>query len=87
MKEKLDSIVNMTPASSSASWWALFLLELGKNAEYDLLIHYLTLAQKKGCLREIRLAADKIVRSQTVPKKVRGLAKTTRRSGTFKAVA
>lgn len=86
MKEKLVSIVNMTPASSSASWWALFLLELGKNAEYDLLIHYLTLAQKNGCLREIRLAADKIVRSQSASK-ARGPVKAGRRSGTFKAVA
>lgn len=89
MKDKLDTIVHMTPASNSATWWAMFLLELGKNAQYDLLIHYLTLAQKNNCLREIRLAAEKIVRSQAVTKKAMpGPRKAVRRrSGTFKAVA
>jgi hypothetical protein len=87
MKTSLDSVVQMTPASSSASWWAQFLLELGKNAEYDLLIHYLTLAQKNGCLREIRLAADKIVRSKADLKRIKPPMKARRQSGTtFKAV-
>jgi hypothetical protein len=88
MKNNLDAIVEMTPASNSATWWAMFLPELGKNSEYDLLIHYLTLAQKNGCLREIRLAADRIVRSSKADlKKIKPPMKVRKQSGTtFKAV-
>jgi hypothetical protein len=82
----LDSIVQMTPASNSATWWALFLLELGKNADYDLLLHYLTLAQENGCLHEIRLAAEKVVRSQASLKKLRGPVKARESGTTLKAV-
>lgn len=91
MKDKLDTIVHMTPVSSSASWWALFLLELGKNSEYDLLLHYLTLAQKNGCLQVIRLAAEKIARKElrTISQKVMpGPRKAVKRKTVaFKAVA
>lgn len=86
MTTRNDEIVRMTPVSEDASWWAAFLLELGKNARYDLLIQYLELAQKNGCLHEIRLAAVQLVKEHAaVMKKARGPVK--RRSGTIKAVA
>lgn len=76
------------PSEQRAGWWAMYLLELGHRGDYDLLIHYLNLAQQKGCLTKIRLAAEELVRAEkALATPVKPIKPTRRKSGTFKAVA
>lgn len=67
--------------------WAMFLLELGQNGEYDLLMHYLTVAKNAGCLTKIRETAERVVRLRTSTGPKGGVKRARIKSARMKAVA